>query len=221
MPLLSIRNRRGFTLIELLVVIAIIAILAAILFPVFIRVKQQANSAVCKSNLRQIGLANQMYMDDYDDRFATAADHNDRFVGYAQPNPTPTPFPWQLLDPYTKNHNLWRCPSDTGYTVRSIGLDFTPSTFETQGSSYVYHTDYAWDPDRNRWAPLQSGQLKRPTENYVFAESVGWWHNALRDPRGTSARKTNHFNVLAPDGHVKTYTNDQMFKFVLLPRAEF
>lgn len=215
------RSRSGFTLIELLVVIAIIAILAAILFPVFMAARKQASSAVCKSNLRQIGLANQMYIDDYDDKFATAADHNDRFVGYAQPNATPTPFAWELLDPYSKNHNLWECPSDTGYTARSIGLDFTPSTFETQGSSYIYHTDYAWDSARNDWAPLKRSGLKRPTENYVFAESVGWWHNSLRGPRGSGERATNRYNVLAPDGHVKSYTNDQMWSFVFLPRSEF
>src|SRR5215472_767833 len=62
-------KRNGFTLIELLIVIAIIAILAAILFPVFAQVREKARQTACLSNLRQIGMATRMYMQDYDDRF--------------------------------------------------------------------------------------------------------------------------------------------------------
>ena len=66
---LSTRARAGFTLIELLVVIAIIAILAAILFPVFAQAREQARTAACLSNLKQIGLGIKMYAQDYDERF--------------------------------------------------------------------------------------------------------------------------------------------------------
>ncbi|MFO8079838.1 MAG: prepilin-type N-terminal cleavage/methylation domain-containing protein, partial [Armatimonadota bacterium] len=62
-------HRRGFTLIELLVVIAIIAILAAILFPVFARAREKARQTSCLSNLKQLGLGMQMYAQDYDERF--------------------------------------------------------------------------------------------------------------------------------------------------------
>lgn len=61
--------RRGFTLIELLVVIAIIAILAAILFPVFAKAREKARTASCQSNIRQIGLSVMMYSEDYDETF--------------------------------------------------------------------------------------------------------------------------------------------------------
>src|SRR5947208_13690899 len=64
--------RRGFTLIELLVVIAIITILAALLFPVFAQVREKARTTNCISNLKQIGLANSMYLQDYDERFPFA-----------------------------------------------------------------------------------------------------------------------------------------------------
>lgn len=66
------RDSRGFTLIELLVVIAIIAILAAILFPVFARARENARKATCQSNLKQIGAATRMYLQDYDETYMVA-----------------------------------------------------------------------------------------------------------------------------------------------------
>ena len=63
------QNKRGFTLIELLVVIAIIAILAAILFPVFAQAREKARQASCQSNLKQIGIAFKMYVQDYDEKW--------------------------------------------------------------------------------------------------------------------------------------------------------
>jgi prepilin-type N-terminal cleavage/methylation domain-containing protein/prepilin-type processing-associated H-X9-DG protein len=91
--------RRGFTLIELLVVIAIIAILAAILFPVFARAREKARQSSCLSNCKQIGLAAQMYAQDYDERMGI--------------------YDWQatrmflVMEPYMKNEQIWICPSHT------------------------------------------------------------------------------------------------------------
>lgn len=96
------RCGKGFTLIELLVVIAIIAILAAILFPVFARAREKARQTSCLSNLKQIGLANNMYMQDYDQMFPYAADNVTL--------DTPTSFVFRLT-PYIKNTQIWRCPS--------------------------------------------------------------------------------------------------------------
>jgi prepilin-type N-terminal cleavage/methylation domain-containing protein/prepilin-type processing-associated H-X9-DG protein len=97
-------RRRGFTLIELLVVIAIIAILAAILFPVFARAREKARQAACQSNLKQIGLANQMYMADYDGRYLPNAT---RVAGI-----TGNGYWWMILaQPYIKNLQLVECPS--------------------------------------------------------------------------------------------------------------
>ncbi len=67
----SCRSRRGFTLIELLVVIAIIAILAAILFPVFAQAREKARAISCLSNMKQVGISQNMYIQDYDESFET------------------------------------------------------------------------------------------------------------------------------------------------------
>jgi prepilin-type N-terminal cleavage/methylation domain-containing protein len=96
--------RRGFTLIELLVVIAIIAILAAILFPVFARAREKARQASCTSNLKQQGIAILMYAQDYDERippaFITPGSY-EYLVGF-----------YDLLAPYVKSEDLFVCPSE-------------------------------------------------------------------------------------------------------------
>ena len=102
--------RKGFTLIELLVVIAIIAILAAILFPVFARAREKARQASCSSNLKQIALASRMYESDYDE--------------WLVPNHTGAQIDvgggvfrwhewWILLQPYVKNYQMFACPSSS------------------------------------------------------------------------------------------------------------
>ena len=105
---------RGFTLIELLVVIAIIAILAAILFPVFSRVKAKAHATACLSNLRQIGLAVGMYTYDAGGVFPP------RFT-----ETEPLRFYWDLVDPYVRNESIWFCPSESGRdpALRHYGLN--------------------------------------------------------------------------------------------------
>jgi prepilin-type N-terminal cleavage/methylation domain-containing protein len=101
-------ERRGFTLIELLVVIAIIAILAAILFPVFARAREQARRTSCLSNMKQIGLALHMYAQDYEETFPVrygGSDPADFENGY-QRN-------WKnMLMPYIKSKAVYKCPSN-------------------------------------------------------------------------------------------------------------
>lgn len=102
-------RRRGFTLIELLVVIAIIAILAAILFPVFAKAREAARKTACLNNGKQIGTGVMMYVQDYDEMYPTAD-----FGGYVA-----------QVQPYVKNIDLWRCPSKSGaYQVRVYGQNW-------------------------------------------------------------------------------------------------
>lgn len=110
--------RKGFTLIELLVVIAIIAILAAILFPVFARARENARRSSCLSNLKQLGLAAMQYTQDYDEMFMPAYNY---LPGVPQPGGSwqgagDTTHYWpQLLYPYHKSIQVFVCPSQSLY----------------------------------------------------------------------------------------------------------
>jgi prepilin-type N-terminal cleavage/methylation domain-containing protein/prepilin-type processing-associated H-X9-DG protein len=124
---LAQQTTAGFTLIELLVVIAIIAILAAILFPVFAQAREKARQAACSSNLRQIGIAFQMYMQDYDDLLPdrrdlkTALGYRTDASGTAWGGTWPPSDPrggWAIvtLAPYITAPEIWSCPSVAGLT---------------------------------------------------------------------------------------------------------
>src|SRR5258706_6778033 len=102
------RLARGFSLIELLVVIAIIAILAAILFPVFAQARASARKAVCLSNLKQLVLAGAMYCQDYDERLLPS------WMNYNPPNGDGNNVTWEwmyIVQPYTKNFQINLCPN--------------------------------------------------------------------------------------------------------------
>jgi len=101
--------KRGFTLIELLVVIAIIAILAAILFPVFARARENARRAACQSNMKQIALGFKQYIQDYDEQYPRGA-----FAGSYTGNPNGAVNPvWaDQIVPYLKSNQIYVCPSD-------------------------------------------------------------------------------------------------------------
>src|ERR1043165_5620209 len=98
-------SRNGFTLIELLVVIAIIAILAAILFPVFAQAREKARQTTCLSNQKQLGTAMSMYMQDYDERFPNWR----TLVPKSVENPN-AKITWvENMQPYAKNKKIWVC----------------------------------------------------------------------------------------------------------------
>jgi prepilin-type N-terminal cleavage/methylation domain-containing protein len=130
-------KRSGFTLIELLVVIAIIAILAAILFPVFAQARDKARQATCLSNCKQIGLAHMMYAQDYDETFSPTRFNSGGSLP-CQTGGAVGGTQWNLrILPYAKNEQIFACPAD-----------FTKQANERQTRSYVM---VAGPPD------LQSG----------------------------------------------------------------
>jgi prepilin-type N-terminal cleavage/methylation domain-containing protein/prepilin-type processing-associated H-X9-DG protein len=125
------KGRRAFTLIELLVVIAIIAILAAILFPVFAQAREKARSVACMSNMKQIGTAEQMYVQDYDEKTfyrASSTAPSPWRSGVVIPNSGERALYswWNLLMPYIKNNQVFTCPSDGGPTLsKDLNLQLT------------------------------------------------------------------------------------------------
>ncbi len=113
------KTGRGFTLIELLVVITIIAILAAILFPVFNAAREKGRSAACAQNIRQLCMAVLQYADDYDDHLPVA------FITDLQTGQMSTWY--QGIFPYVENYDIWQCPSEPdswlgyGYNFEYLG----------------------------------------------------------------------------------------------------
>src|SRR5437870_1895401 len=125
-------RRRGFTLIELLVVIAIIAILAAILFPVFAQAREKARQTACLSNLRQVGLALQMYAQDYDEVLPTSTD----VANFGDPKAPPNFL--AALFPYMKSQGILVCPSSVDAGAAYKGFGCTPASCSSlQGNAVV------------------------------------------------------------------------------------
>lgn len=153
------RGTAGFTLIELLVVIAIIAILAAILFPVFAQAREKARQASSGSNVRQLGLAINMYKQDYDERFP--------FGGW-MPNNDGTN-EWQnSTAPYIKNKGLYRCPSSTD--MDEDPRDPTAWAWNRNPVSYLYNNMLS--RDRN---PVSDAAVSAPADCVLVMDGHQDW----------------------------------------------
>jgi general secretion pathway protein G len=212
--------RKGFTLVELLTVIGIIAVLAAIIFPVFSAAKRRGKAATCVSNVHQIGLSILAYAEDNGDQFPFAVDPSDKFtpqIWARSPDwqaliPT-MPFLQEVLQPYEKSREIWKCPADNGFKVE----DFTdedlwalPSAYAKFGTSYVWRTEIAFR--HIRISQFQEG----PRVNVIF-DAAGHWHLGWPplDPSEDymsrfDKRKEYVYNVLFGDMHVKQSTFDQV-----------
>lgn len=172
----------AFTLIELLVVIAIIAILAAILFPVFAQAREKARQASCQSNLKQIVTATLMYVQDYDETYPLAQYKDDTGIeywfGHGVKTGTTTTYDKTkgLLYPYTKNHQIQRCPSWAGKPKFGDGNGYGYN-WGYIGSDLALTYDYSTWPTLKNPASLAS--LSSPAGKILFADSgyvdVPWY----------------------------------------------
>ncbi|MHB8996230.1 MAG: DUF1559 family PulG-like putative transporter [Armatimonadota bacterium] len=206
--------KRGFTLIELLVVIAIIAILAAILFPVFAKAREKARQSSCLSNLKQIGLALMQYSQDYDERTVT-------YYG--------APYLWsEKIMPYVKNVQIFKCPSsNSGWgvvnTTSCASTAHAPeSDFRNRGGICSYglnmitegtYGDFNADGDTSDTLGygmgLSEGDIQMPAEKIAACESAcprfrGLDHyNLYRAANVTFAPHNAGMNAVFCDGHAK------------------
>lgn len=211
---------RAFTLIELLVVIGILAILAAILFPVFSRAKAQAKQTGCLSNLKQVGVSLGLYMTDHDDLFPYAVDTVDKYRPEIwggspqwQARIPYMPLLHEALQPYAKSKQIFQCPADTGSRVLDnhwyIPFETSPSGYATYGSSYFFRTEIAF-----RQYTQTSFQL--PANVNVYFDMSGHWHAGERAMSGEGQpldlwrlRERYRYNTLFGDFHAKSLNTDQ------------
>jgi prepilin-type N-terminal cleavage/methylation domain-containing protein/prepilin-type processing-associated H-X9-DG protein len=173
-------RRKGFTLIELLVVIAIIAILAAILFPVFAQAREKARQSACLSNTKQIATAVSLYVQGYDERTMGGC-----FVAYGcnvkgglidengTPNGKCCRFTglWPLL-PYTKSEAVFVCPSVTGWD--------SPMLRPRKGS-YATNNSILSGGNGNGGDGASIAELETPSESVVFADARNPWMDGSVD----------------------------------------
>lgn len=214
------KRNHGFTLIELLVVIAIIALLAAILFPVFSRARENARRSACQSNLKQIGLGIAQYTQDYDERLPIRY-----YISGSSPRLT-----WaDVLQPYVKSEEIFYCPSanklvkgtaDTTGLARGVGYGWNyireanaithknfsiplsviqqPSLLMIVADTQNVNVDPIWKVTGNNTYPANSGQMNLmwPCINNQF-NTFGLRH-------------FDGGNVLYVDGHVKWHLNKKV-----------
>jgi len=221
------RKRRAFTLIELLVVIAIIAILAAILFPVFAQAREKARSIACLSNLKQIGMATRMYSQDYDGLLVP---------NYLYYSASISPWWTDLLQPYVKNRNVFVCPN---WSTSESYVPFPGQPAQKVRWSYGGNNWHWWpngtgkDPDIigpqgvNRvglYYSISEASVEFPANTLYFLDAIGeelWsplYHDYCNNGKGYDQpmmyqgylarglvhfRHSGGFNATFVDGHAK------------------
>lgn len=226
-------TRRAFTLVELLVVIAIIGILAAILFPVFARARENARRASCQSNLRQIGLGLLQYSQDYDEFLIADWHGNNSTTG---PGPTQPPsaappnvsYKWQdAAFPYVKSEQVFNCPSATRLPAGDPSVPYTyyrnltaPKPATELGAYTIMHgygaNQLTRTPPVSHPLPILNDQVnlaraEAPSTTVWVLDGNGYFYSEVADKDAATARLINAvdrhletINVLYLDGHVKS-----------------
>jgi prepilin-type N-terminal cleavage/methylation domain-containing protein/prepilin-type processing-associated H-X9-DG protein len=229
---------RGFTLIELLVVIAIIAILAAILFPVFAQAREAARKTSCISNCKQIGLGAMMYVQDYDETYPCNSWDGD-FMGTVDNDIKTdarryTVWMWRIM-PYMKNKQILVCPSDpnskSGWTGYSTSVNDcwgvpTPISYGHNQHLFGYggtdKTGCDGTPPQD-WAIFYKVQslagVPTPANTYMIGDYArgymeSWWVNNLR-----ASNYTRVYNASAPGGGATADNTEPWKSRRLLPNA--
>jgi prepilin-type N-terminal cleavage/methylation domain-containing protein/prepilin-type processing-associated H-X9-DG protein len=198
--------RQAFTLIELLVVIAIIAILAAILFPVFAQARERARMIACLSDARQIGTSLRMYAQDYDETYMPLRQGYDPTTGLAHADGLSEGFMWRnALQPYIKNKGIMACPSNRSSTAGRGKTGRLPasngSNWNDQAQGYAVEPDrqmpqgYAMNGFASSWvpamdngaagwgadlSPLSDAALAKPADTIAICETE--WRDADVNP---------------------------------------
>ncbi|HVK03901.1 MAG TPA: DUF1559 domain-containing protein [Armatimonadaceae bacterium] len=220
---MTAQSRSAFTLIELLVVIAIIAILAAILFPVFAKARDKARQTACSSNLKQIGTALMMYVQDYDETFPTR--YGAGCPGGVGDCENQKQRSWKnMLMPYIKSYDVFRCPSNpAAEDADSIGRNATNkvgtfaggySMWLPEGQAFALALGHGADmPQPLAGIPAPSNSLLILETSYLFPDTGPYLGYSEPAPTSTtiqpgpsswnSGHGKNRGNIVYMDGHVK------------------
>ena len=192
-------QRKGFTLIELLVVIAIIAILAAILFPVFARARDRANDTSCLNNLKQLGHGMVLYAGDWDENYPPKRQACG--IGCWDDGNTTVMTQRLQLKQYAVGDGVWRCPMDLGDPWTNGA-----SVYDVEQSSYFYEFHCAF---YNSDAPVNMADLKDPALRLMeydhAVHSICWWSEPDgKGKHGWHGYGTSNRNMVAfADGHAR------------------
>jgi prepilin-type N-terminal cleavage/methylation domain-containing protein/prepilin-type processing-associated H-X9-DG protein len=212
------KHNKGFTLIELLVVIAIIAILAAILFPVFAKARSKARQATCLSNVKQIGLSMKMYMSDYDEAYPFGCIDMLSYSG--------NKWWYQLLEPYSKNVGVFKCPERRpSYWNCSYSYNYELGYYYQNPDPYAgayYYATGCYESDIKRPTELPLVQCDAPSSYYwgkLYGSFYADFYNliigtsamydvkrfidATPSERGNAFVHNDGINILYADCHAK------------------
>ncbi len=213
-----LHKAKGFTLIELLVVIAIIAILAAMLFPVFARAREQARKTTCLSNLKQIGLASHMYAQDYDELFPVDAH-------ICNPHPQ---LIGQLM-PYMKNIQILYCPS-----ASRVGVSTIMPTDANKAAGNITYYYFSFNQLPSTAPPSAPPDYLGWVDRFFYANRCGYGNTTrimsemwdtdcwlasdyfckpITEGKSIHGGERGSFNICYLDGHVKYFPREAIQNF--------